>query len=80
MPVLHHLLLNPSRKILIVANNCEIVTSGWVPVLPVLPFIVWNAMCQHSHYMGYIGILPGITTSWTRNPPEEGDLYTDNAN
>jgi hypothetical protein len=31
----------------------------------------YTAMCQHSHCRGYMGILPEITTSWKRNPPEE---------
>jgi hypothetical protein len=30
-----------------------------------------SANCQHSLSMGYIVILPGIATSWTRNPLEE---------
>jgi hypothetical protein len=43
-----------------------------------LPEDVWNAMCQHLQYMEKLGILPGNTISWTRNPLSEWDFSGNN--
>jgi hypothetical protein len=39
---------------------------------------ILSADCQHSPSMGYIVILPGITSLLTRNPPEESCPRTAN--